>query len=70
VERVLELLPDPFTRRNYERLMRVSAWTSGKFVRELERRGRRRWTTGPRPFDAGSQLRCWVLLEPALLTER
>jgi Mn-dependent DtxR family transcriptional regulator len=39
MERVLELLPDPFTRRDYERLMRVSAWTSRKFVREMQRRG-------------------------------
>lgn len=39
MERVLELLPDPFTRRDYERLMQVSSWTSRKFVREMERRG-------------------------------
>jgi hypothetical protein len=39
VERVLELLPDPFTRKDYARLMRVSAWTSRKFVREMGRRG-------------------------------
>jgi Mn-dependent DtxR family transcriptional regulator len=39
VERVLELLPDPFTRQDCERLMRVSAWTSRKFVRGMERRG-------------------------------
>lgn len=39
MERVLELLPDPFTRKDYEQLMRVSVWTSRKFVREMERRG-------------------------------
>jgi hypothetical protein len=32
VERVLALLPDPFTRKDYERLMRVSAWAPGEFV--------------------------------------
>jgi Mn-dependent DtxR family transcriptional regulator len=39
VEHVLELLPDPFTRSDYERLMRVSRRASRKFVREMERRG-------------------------------
>jgi hypothetical protein len=28
VERVLALLPDPFTRKHYERLMRGSTWTA------------------------------------------
>jgi hypothetical protein len=39
MERVLALLPDPFTRKDYEQLMRASACMSSKFVRAMERWG-------------------------------